>query len=516
MSDTPLATHADPHNPWSFLATDKSAWFPYLAPILEQQGQRVTHWQIGASGQDVVLWRSTARAELDTITANLATLVPSPVIGVPCQMGASWPGPAPKSPVLLAATVPPTATPQAVGLAVRDAAPALESGAIELRLVLEPPDLARIGPLAAASQLTKSAVEFWAAASQPDGRLLSGVSLALKNPLAPHGHSHRPQIMPRPEAGAWRNLVERLAGRRIVGTLPAGPGAVCYVLAPAPGVARSRGGALVAWSESADPVSLAGDFGRSELFTVDLFGNRQPLASSASASPRVTLPLTSTPVFIEGVDVDLIRFIAAIAIDPPALESSNEQHERDLVIFNPWDSGISGQFTFLEPGGFETGRKDRTWRISPRTQKFAVAPGKSERIPFKVAFSPVEEVGPKDFVLALELSGQPYGTIEVRRRVEVTAQNLAVDLTATVRDNDLIIEGVFANEGKAPVTLDLTCFAEGFPRSKATINDLPPAGNTLRRFTYAGAASALKGQRVIVSAFDPETKLRVNKSVVVP
>jgi hypothetical protein len=186
------------------------------------------------------------------------------------------------------------------------------------------------------------------------------------------------------------------------------------------------------------------------------------------------------------------------------------------VIFNPWPVGITGQFTFLEPGGFETGRKDRTWRLSPRSQRFAVGPGKTERVPFKVSFSPVEEVGPKSFVLAVQLSGLDYGTIEVRRTVEVTVENIGVDLAATIQGQDLVVEGVFSNRGNAPLTLELTSFAEGFPRSKATITDLARRNNVLRRFTYPGAAAKLKGQRIMVSAFDPESKVRVNKSVVVP
>jgi len=513
------STRADPRNPWSLLATDNKSWQPYLTPLMERYGQRITHWQIGDS-HDALTPSASLSTDLQAIARNLTALVPAPVVGVPTPLGAPWSATTdPHVPVSLTQHIPATATPQAVSLAVRAAGPMLDSGAGELRLVLAPHDTANVGPLAAAAQAAKSAIEFWAAASQPDGRMLPGASLSLADPLQLRGQ-RRQSILPRPELGAWHNLAQRLAGRRITGTFAAGPGITCYVLSPAPGTTAERGGALVAWSESADPVTLTGDFGRGALTTIDLFGNRellQPAASLATADhPGVNLPLTSAPLFIEGVDINLIRFTSSIAIDPPTLESSNEQHDREVVIFNPWPTGITGQFTFLEPGGFETGRKDRTWRLSPRAQSFSVGPGKTERFPFKVAFSPVEEVGPKPFVLAFELSGQDYGTIEVRRSVEVTVDNIGVDLTATIQGPDLIIEGTFSNRGTSPLTLELTCFAEGFPRSKATITDLPQRNNVVRRFTYPGAAAKLKGQRIMVTAYDPETKARVNKSVVVP
>ncbi len=513
----------DPEDAWALLAGDQREWMPFLAPHLEHFGPRVSHWQIGPAPADRALWREDLQPETHAITRALAKLVPGPVLGVPTGLGSLWPHDAPPLPgPRLVQAVPPDATPQAVGLAVRTAERFLASGRGELSLVLEPLLPSRYGVSAGAIETAKRAVEFWAACSQDSSRLLPGASISLQEPWAWVTQGRRAQLMPRPEAGVWRGLLDRLAGRRVVGVYPTGPGAVCYILAPAPGSRASRGGALVAWNESSQGSTLTGEFG-DNLRLIDIFGNTTPVPRpprDGTSRPPVRIPLSGSPVFLEGVDVPLVRFAASFGVEPPHLESSSEQHEREMVLTNPWDVTISGQVTILEPGGFESGQKDRTWRISPRSQRFAVAPGKTERIPFKIAFSPVEEVGPKPFVAALELTAdRPYGTIEVQRTIEVAVRHISVDVSAAAEGpggEDLGVETLISNTGASPLTLEITAFAEGHPRSKASITGLAPGNQAVRRFSYPGAAGKLRGQRIVVSVFDPETKARVNKSVLVP
>jgi hypothetical protein len=318
----------------------------------------------------------------------------------------------------------------------------------------------------------------------------------------------------------------------VVGSLPVAEGVTCYILAPAPGVPAGRGGCLVAWNDSAQPQDaiLAADLGEGRAQIVDIFGNALPVSSAAlpslvpgaaerSTRPVTRIQLTTTPIFIEGVDVPLLRFMSSVAIDPPYLESSNDQHERDLVITNPWGTGITGRITILEPGGFETGHKDRTWRISPRSARFNIPAGKTDRIPVKIAFSPVEEVGPRDFVMAVELSAdKPYGTIEIRRSIDVGVKTIGLDLSYATQGPDgadLAVEAMISNTGHQPLTLEITAFAEGLPRTKASVTALTPGNQAVKRFVYAGSAAALKGQRVILSVFDPESKMRVNKSILI-
>ena len=95
-------------------------------------------------------------------------------------------------------------------------------------------------------------------------------------------------------------------------------------------------------------------------------------------------------------------------------------------------------------------------------------------------------------------------------------KTISLDLSSSVQNNDdLIVEAIVSNTGQSPLTLEMTAFAEGFPRNKASITGLSPGNQTIKRFIYQGAAGRLHGQRVVLSVFDPETKLRVNKSILI-
>jgi hypothetical protein len=562
-----VASGGDQDDPWVVMAGDARNYLPYLTPMLERFGQRIHRWQIGAPGDDRTCWRKTMPHELSTISQTLSRLVPGPVIAIPTRAGTQWPGaqptpatstrraakpqpaptttPPPQASVLppaLIASVAPDLTAQAVGLAAKAWGQSVPDQTAEMTLLFErfPPD--RYGMPAGAIETAKRAVEFWAARSnpraggppdatrRPDESAapdLAGVSLALEQPWE-WTRARRPQLMPRPELAVWRALEDRLAGRRVVATLPVAAGVTCYILAPAPGVPASRGGALVAWNDSAQPADavLAADLGDGAPQVLDIFGNAKPAPRGApaprtaegrnapSTRPLTRIQLTSTPIFIEGVDVELLRFISGFAVDPPYLESSNDQHERDLVITNPWPTGITGRVTILEPGGFDTNAKDRTWRISPRSERFSVPAGQTQRLPIKISFSPVEEVGPRDFVMAVDLAAErPYGTLEIRRTVEVGAKTIALDLTSSTQGaDDLVVEAMVSNTGQHLLTLEITAFAEGLPRSKASVTDLTPGNQVVKRFVYPGAAARLRGQRVVLSVFDPDSKMRVNKS----
>ena len=78
---------------------------------------------------------------------------------------------------------------------------------------------------------------------------------------------------------------------------------------------------------------------------------------------------------------------------------------------------------------------------------------------------------------------------------------------------DLVVEAHATNKGASPATLELSAFAPGFPRSRASIADLPPGDTATRRFAFPGAAAKLRGERVVVGALDADTQSRVNRSI---
>jgi hypothetical protein len=235
----------------------------------------------------------------------------------------------------------------------------------------------------------------------------------------------------------------------------------------------------------------------------------------------VRIPLGPEPVFVEGVDVELCRFLSLFRLDNPFLESTNNQHERSLIIENPWPVSISGKVTILEPGGFDVvkGQRDRNWRIAPRAIPFAVDPRGSVSEPFAVAFSPTEEQGRKPFVVNVELlADKAYGTLTIRRSLDIGLDTAAMELSYSIRGDrgqDLVVEAAIANTGTEALMMELTCFAPGIPRMKTVVSDLVPGRQSVKRFVFSGNAAKLRGQRIIVSAVTPEGGSRLNRSILI-
>jgi len=522
------ATRLDADNPWALLLEDTKVWMPYAGPMLEKFGQRINRWQIGRAGDDHLFWRAGLAGEVDSIWTAFSAMVPGPVLVLPTRADREWAERAadPANPRAESVSfAPATMTPEGVRLAAAAlAGPGAEGGAVcpRVTMVLEghAPEMYGFG--VGPGEVVKRAVEFWGAAPGCDGQVGLAPGIAIQQPWEWVG-PRRPQVMPRPELAAWRGLIDRLSDRRIVGSLPVAEGVVCYILSPTGTAPAGRGGALVAWNNGADPAAavLDANLGPGEIRVVDVFGNARVVPGTGTGSPAAAgaqnprIALTQEPVFIEGIDVELVQFLASISIDEPFLEASNEQHEREIIVVNHWGGPVSGTITVLEPGGFETGRKDRTWRVSPRAVQFAAGAHETVRLPFEIAFSPGEEVGLKDFVMAVELSAaKQYGTLEVRRHVEVGVKDIQLNLSYSWKGEDLTIDAAIANTGQSSLTLELTAFAPGQARAKGSVVDLVPTNNTARQFRYSNAAG-LRGQRVLVSVYDPAGRVRLNQSVLV-
>jgi hypothetical protein len=502
---------------WRVLSGDEKVWLPFAQPLFETLGATVGRWRV--DGLDRVPTPEQSRL----VGAAFERHLPSPVLvgaADPWLIGAGGVASVPMDRVI---PVPATMTPAAVALAAPGWANAtLRSGtrASSIAVLLQRPTTSDDGPEQIAEGV-KRAVEIWrASAATP-------LSIVLEDPWE-FSASARAFMLPRPELAAMAATMVQIADRRIVGTLPVAPGVVCYLLAPRPGVPAARGGALVAWNESAPPEravleAFLGD--PVGMRVLDLFGNaRAPTTTPGPAGGRALVRevLTSEPIFIDGVDVQLLRILSSIRFEPPRLEASTKAQELTLVIDNPSASTLAGSITILEPGGFERegSRRDRAWRISPRVLNLNTQPGETSRLPISVAFSPTAEAGDCEFVLrcVLESGSSAREPIVIRRTVQIGLDNIAVDLRTFARVStsgatDLVLEATVTNTGTALLTLDLTAFAPDRPRVKAIVKELPPGSQTVRQFVFAAAAADLAGRRLTLSIEDRESSARMNRSI---
>lgn len=511
----------DPVDIWALLTREPELWAPYLEPYLERFGQRIRRWQIGETGDGTALSLPDLAQRLDRAESVIGRLTPGPLLTIPIRADRDIP--AEFIPVLasgrasIVAALPADAADDAVSAFAARWKHAFGESAPELTLAfLPPPGEPDVPDPAATARLIRRVVDFW--------RLFDGPSparLSLVRAWEWTGQ-RRPQAAPRPELAAWRNLSDRLTDRRVVGTLPAGDGIHCYILAPTPTAPPDRTGALVAWSEAESARPIRAYLGDGPITLIDPLGASRPAeVDTAGADPGVrpaaVIPISPEPVFVEGVDASLVRFLASVRIDPEFVICSSEQHEHAIVFENPWPVQMEGRFTIVSPGGAASdGPRDRSWTFNPRSAPFNIPPGQQARIPINVAFSSATEAGEEELIIDFELAAaRSYGTVRAAARLELGLQNLRLEVRAIPAGLDVAVEARIYNIGEEAVTLSLTAFAPGFPRAKASVNELAPGSDVIRRFPYPGGTARLAGRRIVVGLSDPEARTHLNKSVTI-
>lgn len=536
---------------WSILSQDRAAYWPFLDQYLDRFGQRVRRWQIGEAGSETVAWRKDLPKDLEKFATEVGQLISGPTIGLGSRvefdlrasdvMSLERPG---AVSALISADLPAWAAAQAARVWSEQS----KTTEGDLTLVMERAHEGIYTPSDAVAELSRKVIEAWiAASSAADRRSNPSVRTAVVQPWTWSGaKGDRP--MPTPEYAAWRTLVDELSDRVAIGDFPAAPGVRCVILAPAATAPAKRGGVLVLWNESADgrEAFLDAYLGAGELTLVDHFGNRTQLqkalgvevtgetvvgtGSDASVRPgahtavsTIRVAAKHTPVFIEGIDVELVRMIASVRLTPDFLPATTQRKDLTVEFFNPWPTAISGELTIIEPigGGVSADGLDRSWKIVPRVMRFAVKPGETASLPVSVAFGGLEEAGRRDFVFSMDLAGEQLAKgIKIRTPAMIGLKHLKVDLSSslypTSNGPDAVIEVQVTNVGETPADLELTAFAPRRPRASATVGSLQPGQQVVRRFVFPGAAASLRGQRVLVSVTEPDGGSRLNSSVVVP
>ncbi|MDX9910389.1 MAG: hypothetical protein RBS39_01015 [Phycisphaerales bacterium] len=509
---------------------------PFLDPLLEMLGPRVPGWRWGQAEESI---DALARAAIVDESARAAaaakvmtSLIPSPRLGAARDAMRGLAGWRPTEDVReVALGVPLWMRPGAIAeiaSAWRDAMKTYGSGSGNLSILLvDDPER----PTDARSKLRDLAVhtiEFWRAFGSADGPDAPSIEFP-ELWTWPADARERPE--PTPELVAVRTLGAMLTGREVVGQVEPEPGVRCLILAPKPGRERTRIGGLVVWRESPGtgahelPTSLRMTLGDGEVTLVDLFGGARvipPTPGDPSLLPAHEIPLSDLPAFVEGIDVELVRFISGVRIDPDFVPTSGGTQQIELVVANPFNSRTLVEYRIVEPGGVnpETRERDRSWEIAPWKGNVSLAPGETTRIPTDVNIGPREPAGRRDFVIDMHVQAdKDYGWVRVRTPVRLGLSNVTMNLTyrfvPTPEGPDLILEAQVSNTGDSSLTAELTAFAPGSSRQRSTITDLAPGHQTTRRFLYPGGAARIRGGRAEVSLILPDSTQRLNAATTV-
>lgn len=505
---------------WRTLSRPSSEWISRVRPFIDAFAQSNTRWLIGAPQDDEAFGRAS-EPEILAVRRELGDQGALPPIVLPTAAEHEWDASRLDGRgVSLMTLLNDSLTPEGVYYAVR--AWAEQAGKLrnppQNMFVLDRVVDREIGARAAAAELARRMVEVWNAVSTLPPGEQEHVHLGIRQPWS-LSQDRRPVVMPTASFAAWRSCAAHLNGRRVVGSLPAGDGIMCYILAPIDQRSPGQHGALVAWCSERSSATLEAMLGSGDVRVIDLFGNTTPARHAADSDRVYSVDLTTEPVFVENVDVDLVRLLSGVRLEPGSLVSTNLPQDMKIVLSNTFGTGITGRVTVLEPGGTGEGPSDRTWRISPRSQPFAIPAGKTAELPLSVTMGSTPESSEQAFVLDLELTAdRSYGVLQIRRMVEVGMPGVSVDLqTPTVYPNgDLGVDVTVVNTGTHSLSLTMTAIAPNSPRQKDVVFELAPGKQRYRRFMFPGAGRALHAERVTVTITDPETKQRLTRSVVVP
>lgn len=489
---------------------------PFLSDAMDRLGTVSARWQLGASGGRA--GRSRVGTALAGARERLGALVP----GVELALGARLDEPAATLAGADGAVVElPAWMPTApLGTAL---APWRESGRRPTQYVIETLDTERHTERAVGADLARRTVELWRVATDTERpRFRAGVRDPWR--IEP---GERPSAFPTVVVPVWRALADRLDGRVFALEWELVRGVRCMAFVPSAGTPE-RGGLLAAWNETASPeaAELVATLGTGAVRVYDIFGNErsiEPTGSDDGARREHRIALGPEPLFVEGIDAELVLFLASIRLDPGEIQSIAGEHEHAVTVRNPWAGPVLGEVRVTEPGGYDEARqaRDRTWEVTPRTMGFELQPGEETRLPLLISFSRATEAGIKPFVFDVHVvADRDYGWVRARTFADLTWNDVWVDLTFRPsgggQDKDLIVEATITNTGERARSFEATAFAPGMPRLRASIGTLEPGQSVVRRFPFEHAYEALAGERVVVSLAEPDGPGRLTKAVEIP
>lgn len=495
-----------------------------LEPLLDRLGQFVRRWRLGSLDEDSIFWDDRLAERIDSARGVLSMLVPGPIVDLPWASDLDF-GPLESASSLGAVTI---NIPAGMGIhAVTDVLQRwADSGlnqTVKLSMALGSGGSDSFGPAQACSELVKRMVLVEAAVA--DLKLTPAPDVELIKPWR-WSEDLDPVLHPMPEAAAWRATIDRLHGRRVSANLAFQPGTHVYLLTPV-NTDSDRGGALVAWNETAplDEAVVSIFLGDDDVTVIDMWGNQ-----SGTISPtRIDIgegkgldiheiPITTEPVFIEGIDVNLALFTSSVRLDNPLIESVPGPHNRMISITNPWTVAIDGSMIVTEPGPRLSSGRPSGWDISPRVVRFSAGPGETVNIPIEIDFSTVEQTGQKQLVVDVLLSSGPVSErIRAASKFELALSGVELDVRSLVSPNgvDVAVEAVVTNTTLEPIDLDLGASARGYPRQGAPITQLAPGAAVVRRFVYPEGVRKLDGHSVFVSVDHLARNGKLNKRIVI-
>ncbi|MEX2212970.1 MAG: hypothetical protein WD768_02505 [Phycisphaeraceae bacterium] len=461
---------------WLF-RPDRKDFMPYLAPVLMRYGHHVRRWQLGHPGESAIpsdeLLTHGSRA-----AAVLRDLTPDPRAVMPWSLTHRRVPLKDERGVEFAIDVPQGVQSTRIADFLKEWRTAPEAN-FTLHLRSAPAT-----EMTQARRVDDLAVRMMHAWEQgPDGLSVSRPWAMMSDPKS--------LAHPDPLLGVFATVSRMLEGRRVVGRLDLGEGLSAMILD------GDRGGLLVAWAqgELKKPVTVKMYLGQGAVAN-DVWGNRQELVKQDGKQP---FNVSSTPIFIEGIDARLALLRASFALTPNLIESSQVTHEHTLTLSNPWTQTLHGEMVIVEPG--------RDWRIEPRRISVRIEPGAKAQYPIQIGLPVAETSGRKVITARFEFVSMKHPPVELSTPMQLGLEDLFIDAAVSVEKDektgrlDAVVTLFITNSGEDKKAMNVFATMPGQKRHERTIT-LRSGQSMIRHFRFEGAGAKLGDTPVRVGIRD--------------
>ena len=454
----------DVHSPISIFAHPSEAWLAYLSPVLLRQGQMVRQWQLGSVDQAHANLIPDLPQTVGSIRGVIKDWAPRPQIVLPWRLLQARPAET-ASDMIYAIDVPAAVRPDTIGEYTAEWSDVLSDS---VRLNLRVPSATRMSHARRIEDLALRMLYAWQT---------NAAGLALTRQWT--DSRDRPlTLIPDPVLGVFASVKQRLAGRQAIGELPIADGVRGIVFdGPA-------GGMVAAWNESSPPQQAKIDLYLGEDPAVfDVWGNRYPVPVTQG---RHQIPLSTTPLLIEGIDPQLALLRASFKVDRPFIESTGVPHERVIMFTNPWSRTMAGTLTITHP---------QKWTITPRIQHYSVGPGQTVELPVRIQFPVSEVAGDKKLRARFEFDSTEHYEVIMATSLEMGLTDIELDASLTLvpgvssGQEDAVVTQMVTNKGEATRSLNVFAIMPGHPRQERMIVGIEPGQTVVRRFRFTAAAA---------------------------
>ncbi len=480
---------AESNDVLALFADDTGRWSEELEQLLFRFGQFVRRWTLGRPTHHAAAPEPDHLDALARAVAIIGETAPGPVVS------AAWPSDValPVAPIgaQFIITLSTHGGPDHAA-ALRDAWSTNEDErTVLLQTLPEDP----YGVVGAAVDLARRSLELW---RDDRSRLMIDAPWRLVDP-------RRDRVEPTPLYAVWRQLAAKLGRRSFLAEIEFGPGIEAWL------ANGDHGPVLIAWAngERGD-VMLDADLGADPITVHDIWGGRTPAVQS---DRRCLVPLSESPVFLEGVDRGLAAFRALARLEPAFLPAEHRVHRAEIVLENPWDLAVSGSIAIPPPGD--------DWSIVPRQADFVIDAEGAVRIPLEIIFPRTVTAGRHDLQAVIDVQGDQTYAFSHPLPLEIGLPELDVSVTWSLagrggRDARVIVTAVLANRGDDTLHLDAHLAGAGIARQRKAVPALPPGDSTVRTFLLPATLLELQGKTLRLTVSEREGARAISRPVDIP